>query len=80
MERSRQQASGGDIVSDTIRSKLELVIAVCTREWKKYMDELDRRRPISLWGDSAIDRLIFTLDGCIALYMNYKELFLYNDT
>lgn len=61
-------------------SKLELVIAVCTREWKKYMDELDRRRPISSVGEiPAIDRLIFTLDGCIALYMNYKELFLYND-
>ncbi len=44
------------------------------------MDELDRRRPISSVGEiPAIDRLIFTLDGCIALYMNYKELFLYND-
>lgn len=61
-------------------SKLELVIAVCTREWKRCMDELDRRRPLGSVDDiPAIDRLIFTLDGCIGLYKNYKELFLYND-
>lgn len=61
-------------------SKLELVIAVCTREWERCMDELDRRRPLSSVDDiPAIDRLIFTLDGCIGMYKNYKELFLYND-
>ena len=45
-------------------SKLELVIAVCTREWKKYMDELDRRRPISSVGEiPAIDRLFLYNDN-----------------
>lgn len=28
-------------------SKLELVIAVCADQWKRYLDGLDERRPIS---------------------------------
>ena len=32
-------------------SKLELVIAVCTREWKAYLDALDQVRPISSVGE-----------------------------
>ena len=40
-------------------SKLELVIAVCTREWKAYLDALDQVRPISSVGEiPAIGRLI----------------------
>lgn len=61
-------------------NKLELVIAVCAREWKEYMDELDRIRPISSVGEiPAIDRLIFTMDGYIDMYRNHKDLLQYND-
>ena len=46
--------------------KLELVIAVNTKEWKEYFDELDQKRPMSSVGDiPAIGRLIFTLLKCI---------------
>ena len=39
--------------------KLELVIAVNTKEWKEYFDELDQKRPMSSVGDiPAIGRLI----------------------
>ena len=31
--------------------KLELVIAVNTKEWKEYFDELDQKRPMSSVGD-----------------------------
>ena len=42
--------------------KLELVIAVNTKEWKEYFDELDQKRPMSSVGDiPAIGRLIFTI-------------------
>ena len=41
-------------------SKLELVIAVCADQWKRYLDGLDERRPISSVHDiPAIDRLRF---------------------
>lgn len=61
-------------------NKLELVIAVCAKEWKEYMDELDRTRPISSVGEiPAIDRLIFTLDSYIDMYQNHKALLQYND-
>lgn len=61
-------------------NKLELVIAVCTREWKAYLDELDRVRPISSVGNiPAIGRLIFTLDSYIEMYQNHKDLLCYND-
>lgn len=61
-------------------NKLELVIAVCTKEWKEYMDELDHTRPISSVGEiPAIDRLIFTLDSYIDMYQNHKALLQYND-
>ena len=33
-------------------SKLELVIAVCADQWKRYLDGLDARRPISSVHDS----------------------------
>jgi len=59
---------------------LELVIAVCAKEWKECMDELDRTRPISSVGEiPAIDRLIFTLDSYIDMYRNHKALLQYND-
>ncbi|MCI6919649.1 MAG: TetR/AcrR family transcriptional regulator [Lachnospiraceae bacterium] len=61
-------------------NKLELVIAVCAKEWKECMDELDRTRPISSVGEiPAIDRLIFTLDSYIDMYRNHKALLQYND-
>ena len=61
-------------------NKLELVIAVCAKEWKEYMDELDRTRPISSVGEiPAIGRLIFTLDSYIDMYQNHKALLQYND-
>lgn len=61
-------------------NKLELVIAVCAKEWKEYMDELDRIRPISSVAEiPAIDRLIFTMDGYIDMYQNHKDLLRYND-
>lgn len=61
-------------------SKLELVIAVCTREWKNYLDRLDQMRPISSIGEiPAIGRLIFTLDSYIEMYQKYKELLCFND-
>lgn len=61
-------------------NKLELVIAVCAKEWKEYMDELDRTRPISSVGEiPAIDRLIFTLDSYIDMYQSHKALLQYND-
>ena len=61
-------------------NKLELVIAVCAKEWKECMDELDRTRPISSVGEiPAIDRLIFTLDSYIDTYRNHKALLQYND-
>ena len=48
--------------------KLELVIAVNTKEWKEYFDELDQKRPMSSVGDiPAIGRLFF------------KALLRYND-
>lgn len=60
--------------------KLELVIAVNTKKWKDYLDELDDRRPISSIGDiPAIGRLIFTLDSYIGMYQNNKDLLRYND-
>ena len=50
--------------------KLELVIAVNTKEWKEYFDELDQKRPMSSVGDiPAIGRLIFTLDSFIEMYL-----------
>lgn len=62
------------------QNKLELVIAVCAKEWKEYLDELDRTRPISSLGEiSAIDRLIFTLDCYIDMYRNHKALLQYNN-
>lgn len=39
-------------------SKLELVIAVCTREWKAYLDALDQVRPISSVGEIPGNRKI----------------------
>lgn len=61
-------------------NKLELVIAVCTAQWKAYLDELDTNRPLTSIGDiPAIDRFIFTLDSYIDMYQNHKELLQYND-
>lgn len=61
-------------------NKLELVIAVCTKVWKDYLDQLDQSRPISSIGEiPAVGRLIFTLDSYIELYQNHKELLCYND-
>ena len=55
--------------------KLELVIAVNTKEWKEYFDELDQKRPMSSVGDiPAIGRLIFTLDSFIEMYQTHKAL------
>lgn len=60
--------------------KTELVIAVGSTKWKEYLDELDARRPISSVGDiPAIDRLIFTMDCCIDLYQNHKNLLQFSD-
>ena len=60
--------------------KLELVIAVNTKEWKEYFDELDQKRPMSSVGDiPAIGRLIFTLDSFIEMYQTHKALLRYND-
>lgn len=56
--------------------KLELVIAVNTKEWKEYFDELDQKRPMSSVGDiPAIGRLIFTLDSFIEMYKRIKLFF-----
>ena len=56
--------------------KLELVIAVNTKEWKEYFDELDQKRPMSSVGDiPAIGRLIFTLDSFIEMYQTHKLFF-----
>ena len=61
-------------------SKLELVIAVCTREWKAYLDALDQIRPISCVGEiPAIGRLNFTLDSYIEMYQTRKDLLCFND-
>lgn len=61
-------------------SKLELVIAVCTKMWKEYFDRLDDNRPISSVGEiPAVERLVFTLDSYIEMYQNHKELLCYND-
>ena len=61
-------------------SKLELVIAVCTREWKAYLDALDQVRPINSVGEiPAIGRLIFTLDSYIEMYQSHKALLCFND-
>ena len=61
-------------------SKLGLVIAVCADQWKRYLDGLDARRPISSVHDiPAIDRLIFTMDSYIDMYQNHKALLKYND-
>ena len=61
-------------------NKLELVVAVCTKIWKDYLDRLDQSRPISSIGEiPAVGRLIFTLDSYIELYQNHKELLCYND-
>ena len=61
-------------------SKLELVIAVCTREWKAYLDALDQVRPISSVGEiPAIGRLIVTLDSYIEMYQSHKSLLCFND-
>ena len=60
--------------------KLELVIAVNTKEWKEYFDELDQKRPMSSVGDiPAIGRLTFTLDSFIEMYQTHKALLRYND-
>ena len=56
--------------------KLELVIAVNTKEWKEYFDELYQKRPMSSVGDiPAIGRLIFTLDSFIEMYQTHKLFF-----
>lgn len=61
-------------------SKLELVIAVCADQWKRYLDGLDARRPISSVHDiPAIDRLRFTMDSYIDMYQHHKALLRYND-
>lgn len=67
-----------------VEKKIEAVsmgeIAVCMAQWKSYLDELDRNRPISSVQDiPAIDRFIFTLDSYIEMYLNHKELLQYND-
>ena len=55
--------------------KLELVIAVNTKEWKEYFDELDQKRPMSSVGDiPAIGRLIFTLDNHYVSHSGRKDL------
>ena len=60
--------------------KLELVIAVNTKEWKEYFDELDQKRPMSSVGDiPAIGRVIFTLVSFIEMYQTHKALLRYND-
>ena len=62
------------------KNKRDLVISVCSRKWKQYLDELDRVRPISSIGNiSALDRLIFTMDQYIEMYQNHKDLLIYND-
>lgn len=62
------------------KNKRDLVISVCSRKWKQYLDELDRVRPISSIGNiSALDRLIFTMDQYIDMYQNHKDLLIYND-
>ena len=43
--------------------KLELVIAVNTKEWKEYFDELDQKRPMS----------------SVEMYQTHKALLRYND-
>ena len=59
-------------------SKLELVIAVCADQWKRYLDGLDAKRPISSVHDiPAIDRLRFTMDSYIDMYQNHKALLKY---
>lgn len=61
-------------------TKPDLVIAVCTKVWKEYLDELDRTRPISSVGEiPAIGRLIFTLDSYIEMYRDYEDLLRFND-
>lgn len=62
------------------KNKCLLVIALLTREWKKYMDELDSKRPIETIDEiPAIDRFIYTLDSYIDMYKNYKDLLILND-
>lgn len=59
---------------------MELVIAVNTKKWKDYLDELNSKWPIKSVGDiPAIGRLIFTLNSYIDVYQNSKDLLRYND-
>ena len=61
-------------------TKPDLVIAVCTKVWKEYLDKLDQTRPISSIGEiPAIGRLTFTLDSYIEMYRNHKDLLCFND-
>lgn len=62
------------------KNKCLLVIDLMAREWKVYMDELDRKRPMESIGDiPAIDRFIYTLDSYIDMYQNHKDLLILND-
>lgn len=62
------------------KNKCLLAIHLMAREWKKYMDELDRMRPLDTIGEiPAIDRFIYTLDSYIDMYRNHKDLLILND-
>lgn len=62
------------------KSKNMIVIDLLAREWKNYMDELDRNRPIETVGDiPAINRFIYTLDSYIDMYKHHKDLLILND-
>ena len=79
-EIAREAGVGRATVFRHYPGKLDLVIAVNSAKWKEYLDELDRKRPISSVGEiPAIDRFIFTMDCYIDMYVNHKALLQFND-
>lgn len=79
-EIAREAGVGRATVFRHYPGKLDLVIAVNSAKWKEYLDELDRKRPISSVDEiPAIDRFIFTMDCYIDMYVNHKALLQFND-
>lgn len=69
-EIAREAGVGRATVFRHYPGKLDLVIAVNSAKWKEYLDELDRKRPISSVDEiPAIDRFIFTMDCYIDMYV-----------
>lgn len=60
-------------------SKPKFVIAVATWKWEQFLEENEKRRPVSEDEDmTAADFFEFYLDSFLMLYKNYRDLLRFN--